>query len=213
MFDTDTNQPTQTAEPPQGWLGKILNKTVKKFTVEILGEDDIPAILALQEKVVDTIPPDKKHYLKKRDEDDVLCHMGHRMPVIGIKDECGKLVAQCFLSYPSRGEAVKNIGGYPLNDHKCTTAIIQSLAVDPDMRGHKLATQTINAAKEIARMSGHVIVLAKVAQDNTPSTKSFMNAAFTKASEGLDPVKHYPVNYWQHNLYQGCTASPQCMAK
>ena len=75
MFDTDTNQPTQTAEPPQETFKNLFSKSAHRFSVVILGEDDIPAILALQQKVVDTITPDKKHHLKKRNEYDVLCHM------------------------------------------------------------------------------------------------------------------------------------------
>lgn len=200
MFD-------KSEEPPQGL------HTTKKFTTILLGEDDIPAFLALQKKVADTISLDKRHHLKIRDAHDLLTHIGHRMPIIGVKDEDGKLVGQCLLSYPSHGEAVKNISGYPINDQKCTTAIVQSLAVDPDMRGQKIAEKILDTAKEIALMSGHVLLVAKVAKDNPQSTKTFLGAAFSLASEGLDPVKHYPVNYWQYNLYPVCAATPQCMAK
>jgi ribosomal protein S18 acetylase RimI-like enzyme len=208
MFDVDTATSTTADEPPQGRLAELFKEQTKKFKVEILNESDIPAFLALQQKVADTIPEDKKHHLKIRDENDLLTHMGHRMPIIGVKDEKGVLVGQCLLSYPCQEDAVKNLAGYPLNESKATTAIIQSLAVDPDFRGFKIADQILDGAKEVAGMSGRVLILAKVAQDNAPSTKTFMGAAFAKASEGLDPVKGYPVTYWQYNLYQGCDAKP-----
>lgn len=213
MFDVDTATSTTADEPPQGLLAGHLKEQTKKFTVEILNEDDIPAFLKLQQKVADTIPEDKKHHLKIRNEFDLLTHIGHRMPIIGVKDENGVLVGQCLLSYPSHGEAVKNIDGYPLNENQCTTAIIQSLAVDPEMRGQKIADKILESAKEIAAMSGHVLLIAKVAQDNPQSTKTFLGAAFSKASEGLDPIRGYHVTYWQLDLYRGCAATLDCVAK
>ncbi len=200
MFD-------QSEEPPQGL------HTTTKFYVEILTEGDIPAFLALQSKVAATITDDKKHHLKIRDKHDLLTHIGHRMPIIGVKNEKGVLVGQCLLSYPSHGEAVKNICGYPLNNQISTTAIVQSLAVDPDVRGQKIAEKILETAKEIAAMSGHVLLLAKVAQDNPQSTKTFIGAAFAKACEGIDPAKGYPVTYWQHNIHNRCAATLDCVAK
>ena len=195
MFD-------KSEEPPQGL------HTTKKFSVEILGEDDISSFLKLQKKVWKSLAPDEKHFLKLRTRQHLLNHMSHRMPIIGIKDSDGKLVGQCLLSYPSNEGGVINIHGYPIKGKESTTAIIQSLAVDPDVRGQGLSSLLIDTAKDIAAMTGHVALLAKVASDNKKSTKSFLNAAFSLADSGSDPVKKYPVNYWQTCVYNGCTATP-----
>lgn len=213
MFDVDTATSTTADEPPQGLLAGLFKEQTKKFTVEILNEDDIRDFLLLQKKAWKNLAHDEKHYLKIRTRDDLLTHMSHRMPIIGVKDENGFLVGQCLLSYPCRGDAVKNIVGYPLSENLSTTAIIQSVAVDPAMRGHGLARQMIDSAKEIAAMSDHVVLLAKVADDNTKSGKSFMNADFTAAAIGKDPVKGYPVTYYVWNPFKGCDATLDCVAK
>lgn len=127
--------------------------------------------------------------LKIRDKHDLLTHIGHRMPIIGVKNEKGILVGQCLLSYPSHGEAVKNICGYPLNNQVSTTAIVQSLAVDPDVRGQKIAEKILETAKEIAAMSGHVLLLAKVAQRQPAKHKNLYGGRICEGLRRHRPCK------------------------
>lgn len=189
-----------------------VTKPKEIFTPLLLNESDIPAFCALQQKVWNVLPLNQKHFLKLRTEEDLKTHLENRMPIIGIKDANGNLVAQALVSYPFYNEAVKNLEGYPLNGSEATTAIIQSLAVDPSKTRKGLAQMVLDVAKDMALMSGHVQILAKVATDNKGSAKSFLNSAFSAVSHGNDPKQGYPATYWKHSIYQGCSATSATLA-
>ena len=182
------------------------------YTPSLLNEDDIPAFLNLQKKVRGKLPPGHNHFLKERSDADLKVHLDSRMPIIGVKDSGGNLVAQALLSYPFYAEAVKNLEGYPLNGSECVTAIVQSLAVDPDHAGKKLSQIVLEVAKDMALMSGHVQILAKVADSNKGSAKSFLNSAFTAVSHEDGTEKTYPATYWKYSIYQGCSAASATLA-
>lgn len=198
-------QEMQAQEPPQAGLTPAFIKT-QNFKTVLLSEEDIPAFLALQSKVWASLPADEKHFLKVRTAEDLQTHFGYRMPIIGVKDEQGKLVAQCLLAYPTHVDAVRNIQGYPLQGREATTALMQSVAVDPDASGKGLTKMLMEAAKERAIMSGHTSILAKVADGNILSNLSFLRLGFKKACDGTDVAQGYNVTFWQYPLH-GCTAA------
>jgi GNAT superfamily N-acetyltransferase len=210
MRDMYNTQFAQKADPYQGVLPEPPTKTT--YSVTLLTEDDIPAFCELQQEVWNTLSLNQKHFLKLRTEDDLKIHFENRMPVVGIKDQDGNLVAQALVSYPFYGDAVKNLEGYPLYGSECVTAIVQSLAVHPQHIKKGLSQTVLEAAKDMAVMSGHVKILAKVATDNVGSSKSFLNSQFQAASHGKDPKLGYPVTYWKHSLYQGCSAASATLA-
>jgi len=198
-------------DPYQGIYPVLESK--ETFMPTILSEEDIPAFLALQKKVRDALLPlNQQHFLKERNKADLKIHLDNRMPIIGVKNRFGDLVAQALVSYPFYAEAVKNLGGYPLNGYEATTAIVQSLAVDPDHSGKKLSQMILETAKDMALMSGHVQILAKVADDNRGSAKSFLNSAFRAVSHGKDLNEKYAVTYWKYSIYQGCSAASATLA-
>ncbi len=182
------------------------------FTPVLLDESDIPAFCALQQKVWNALPDHQKHFLKLRTEEDLKAHLDSRMPIIGVKDKNGNLVAQALVSYPLYAEAVKNLEGYPISGSEPVTAIVQSLAVSPEHGGKKLSQMVLDVAKDMALMSGHVQILAKVADDNPASISSFLKSRFTAASHGNDPKLGYAVTYWKYNIYQGCGAASTALA-
>ena len=189
-------------DPYQGGAPSLsASFTKQNYTVQFLGPDDIPAFLKLQDKVLKSLPDEQKHFLKPRSEEDLVDHMGARMPVIGVKDNDGKLVAQCIIAYPRHADAVKNLEGYPINGAAPVTAIVQSLSVDPSHAGKGLSRMILDTAKDVAAQAGLTQILSKVADANASSSRSFMNSAFEKAAAGLDPKKGYPVTYWQYSVF------------
>lgn len=205
MFQQHFN--SKDPDPHQG--GVIFKNPAKSknLTVLLLTEQDIPAIMALQEKVWASLEGEDKHFLKLRSEDDLKLHLSSRMPIIGVKDENGTLVGQCLVSYPVYADAVKNLEGYPIQGHEPVTAIVQSLSVDPDHTGKGISQIVLDTAKELAAMTGHLQVYAKISDKNRASQRSFVNASFEAAAAGLDPKQGYPVTYWKYSIYQGCAAA------
>ncbi len=181
----------------------------QKLDVWILGEDDIPAFLELQDKALKSLPDEKKHFLKVRSAEDLKDHLDARMPMIGIKNAQGQLLAQCLIAYPYREEA-KNIGDYPDQVKTVTNAIIQSVCVDPAMRGLKLSEQILDAAKDLAAQNGHVALVAKVADDNLSSRNTFAKNDFTPAATATVP---YAATFYTNNLLgTHCSAASDDMA-
>lgn len=180
---------------------------VKPFQAQFLEASDIPAFIDLQNRVRALLPEDKKHHLKERFAEDLLLHLSERMPMIGVKNEGGNIIAQCLVSYPKNSDAVRNLKGYPIApDSECVISVVQSLCVAPEHAGKGLSSLLLSVAKDVAAKDGHLALLAKVADDNTQSRKSFLNNAFTIAGKGFDPVKNYPVSYLKYSVY-GCNAS------
>ncbi|PZQ47374.1 MAG: hypothetical protein DI551_03515 [Micavibrio aeruginosavorus] len=183
------------------------------YKTAFLNASDIPAFLALQNKVWKALPDDKKHHLKKRTAEDLQHHLDERMPLIGVKDSKGKLVAQCLLAFPKNEDAVKNLQGYPIiRDTLSVTAVVQSLCTDPEHAGKGLSGEILDVAKYVAANTGHVQIVAKVADDNKGSQKSFTKNDFEIASNGYDPAKKYPVSYFRHSIF-GCGASQSVVAR
>ncbi len=168
------------------------------YKTEYLTKDDIKGFADLQMVVLAALPEGKKHFLKPRSEKDLLAHFDDGMPIIGAKDENGKLVAGALMSYPSR-DAVMNIDDYPISN-KHTTAVIQSLMCHPDHEGKGLGKHIVQVAVDLAAQKGLGCVVAKVAQDN-PSHATFIKGEFVRAAWAVDQNGNYPVWFMKHDIY------------
>lgn len=177
----------------------------------ILTAADIPLFLKLQTKALKALPEDEKHFLKPRTAKNLKGHMAAPMPVIGIKKN-GFLTAQALLTFPKYDDSVVNLNGYPVSNEDCTTAVLQSLCVDPDIKGKGLSQKILHAAVTIASMKGYCHILAKVAKTNAPSMASFLKSGFQCACEGTDPAEKYPVYYFKYDVFQGCGAASTTVA-
>ena len=192
---------------PESPPSAAFQKTANPFHAQFLEASDIPAFIALQNRVRALLPEDKKHHLKERYAEDLLLHLAERMPIIGVKDKNGDVIAQCLVSYPKNSDAVRNLKGYPIAPgSECVVSVVQSLCVAPEYAGMGMSSLLLSAAKDVSAKDGHIVVLAKVADDNPKSQKSFLNNAFTNAAKGFDPVRNYPVSYLKYKIY-GCNAS------
>lgn len=194
---SDTGDP----DPYQGGSPAISKYSNPKFVISSLTETDIPAFLALQKTVRDALPDDQKHYLKERSADDLLAHIEAGMPLLGIKTASGELVAQALISFPDSA-AAKNLEGYPVHGIEGRVALVQSVAVHPAFRGREygLAAKLQDAIVETTRQHQRSILMAKVADSNEKSQKSFLTSNFTVAAEGADPLKGYAVKYFAKDI-------------
>lgn len=166
---------------------------------------DIDAFMALQESALHEIAlHGRPHHIKPRTADDIAAHINAGMQVIGVRHiHTGRHIAHALLTDPARPEGV-HLAGYPLAAD--ATRIVQSFYIHPDHRYRQLPDSVRNVcypaglifqtARTIAENDGATRLLAKIAEDNPQSIKSFERGGFTHLSAtGIDPVKGYAVRY------------------
>lgn len=162
--------------------------------IRSLSFPDIPAFLALQNKVMRTLEATGcSHHLKPRTAEDLAAHLDAGMPILGLFADAAS-TGQLLLSDPGAAHPLRNTEGYPLALFPAP-AIVQSVSVDPGRRGEGFASLLLVCAEIAASLRGRSHLLAKVADDNAHSLASFFRAGFHAAAAGTDPVKSYPVQY------------------
>lgn len=200
MLNETYNQKADTGDPSQG-ARTALASPLPPLTISLMTKADIPAFLALQSIVRNSLPEGHKHHLKERTAEDLDAHLNAGMPLIGVKSQDGLLVAQALISFPDN-PAAKNLEGYPIHGIEGLAAVIQSVAIHPDFRGKELGLAAFihqNILKT-ALQNERSILMAKVADTNPASQRSFMNNSFELASKGTDPTKGYGVAYFRKDL-------------
>ncbi len=193
MLETGFNQITKPEMAPPSLTTEMVRQ--KSYNISLLKAGEIGDFLALQAKVWNALPVYKKHHIKLRTTEDLQDHIAAGMPVIAIRENDGKLVAQGILGSLSQKNVIRNIQGYPVREDDSLTTVVQSLGVDPDRQGHGLSHIFLATAKYLAQFSGHKHLLAKVADDNLGSRASFMKNDFYAASSGKDPILKHQVTY------------------
>lgn len=169
-----------------------------------------------------TLPPRMAHYLKERSVADLKAHIDARMPIITVHSAAGEYVAHALLAYPVHDDVVQNLQHYPFNGMEATTAVIQSLYVLPQHRASKLppilckkgadpTSLIFNTARQLAVMSGHTRLMAKVAEDNIGSRKTFEKNGFSIQETAWDEKGGYMAHFLACPLYPAASlaATPQ----
>lgn len=140
----------------------------------------------------------KPHFIKPRSKADVIEHISARMPVIGVFAQAANrrrvLAGSALITFPDREEA-KYIEGYPLNNARNVTTVINTLCTHPDFAGRGVSQHILHAAEYVAGMCGHTGMMAKISVDNVSSRRAFEKAGFNEHSKGFDPKKGYEVVY------------------
>ncbi len=202
----------QPEEPPQGTFAPLsftAQTSLLRISPVFLQATDIPTFLDVQARLRPHLT--SPYHLKERDEKDLLTHLSERMPLIGAKiddgsDYGGDVVGGCLLSLLKNEEGLKHITGYPV-DHfqKPTTAVVQSLCIDPTHRGRKIAQTILDAAFATAAEKGMTQILSAIADDNAASIKTFTEAGYTPIAHGYDSIKGYAKTFYRLRI--GCAAA------
>lgn len=156
-------------------LCQFLNTAANNFHAQELCLDDVPAAIALIQKVKKSACLSQPYHLKERNPDDLATDSQEGFPMIGIKDEKGALIAFATVS-PT--------------DSK-NTVILRSVCVDPDRKGQKLGQKLVDFAINWAHKNDFDTLTAKVATNNTHSKKLFQNNGFLSQDEQFDDLGGY----------------------
>lgn len=91
------------------------DKLAHHFHIAVMGYESIHEFMDLQETVWNALDDNKKHHLKRRTVDDLIEHLETGMPIIGVRNDAGNLVAHCLLTDGQAGGSMKYLEGYPLD--------------------------------------------------------------------------------------------------
>lgn len=156
-------------------------------SVKILGKADIPAMLALQDKV-------QSGDLIARDSFSLRRHFNNGDTAIGIEHE-GKLLAQLTIKAETAADDTATIGFF---------------MTDPDHRGHGYAGQLLSSATAYIEENGFSTAQARVKQDNgTQAWKHFAKQGFDLVSTGESPEQAGRQVYVLQKQFEDVTAPPK----
>ncbi len=194
MMNTTAGTPGQPADNPQ---------------IQLLTKGDIPAFLALQDRVLRALDPRREaNHLKPRTAEDLAAHMDAGMPAIGLTAG-GRLVAQALLAFPYV-PVVPNLGGLPALHQKFT--VVQAVSVDPGFTNRGLMKRLLQAAEAETARTGHDSMVAKIALTNLASLRGFLSRDFRIISFGNDPDSLYRCAYVRKRVAAAAAAAPLLQA-
>ncbi len=98
-----------------------------------------------------------------------------------VCEKNGKIVAAFALNDIPQGSYWK--GRWPQKLEKGTYTVIHALAVDPQYRNHRIATEIIRFCIEKSRADGYRAVRVDIASDNSPARKLFERNGFVYAGD------------------------------
>lgn len=176
----------------------------EQYEAYALSENDIDAFLALQTYgQAKAAESGTAHFIKPRTRAQLEAHLQSGMPILGVRHvPTGAHVAHALMTDPVN-PASQYLAGYPLAPGD---RIVQSFFIHPDHRFSALDANVRNVCHPasllygslgaLAREDGGIRMIAKIADDNGPSLKSFARAGFGETlAHGLDPVHGHRVRY------------------
>lgn len=180
----------------QSYNNKSKNKTFKTshleksntpYTVVLLNEDDIPDILALQQKVFDALPEEQKSFILPKSPEFFEQHFEKGdNAMLGIFVN-GDLIAQSIILNPSQQYPSTGMVDMETVDSPETLSIIEGVLVDADYRGNNLMQKMVDHWLDYVEGIGRTHVIAEIAVDNPYSWGVFLEKGMTLHSMGTDP--------------------------
>ena len=149
-----------------------------KYTICYLSEKHLPAIMNLQDIIVQNLG--RPDLLQTFSYDFMKQHMGHQGIVLGVfVDNC--LIAFRNVYFPDRWDREWNLGidiGLP-TEELSKVANLQMVCVHPDFRGHALAWEMNNVSLKILKKKRYYYhICATVSPYNLWNIRILLNSGF-----------------------------------
>lgn len=172
----------------------------KKLKALTLGKEALPRFLSLQDEVIAFQEKRKRdNFFKPRYLSDLTDHTAAGMPVLGVEDSDGKLVAQCLLTYPEKPDAI-NVEAYPLDGIK-KPAVLQSFLALPGPNSGYQTGVLFAFAKQKAEHDKRTALVIQVVKQNKGVIRNMRSRnGFEVYAEGYDNKLNRDVVYLKLNL-------------
>ena len=128
-------------------------KMAKNLVVKELGIENLSAVLQLQDKIIENLHEDEKHFILKRSVDDFMKALDSESThMLGVFDG-DKLVAQSIFDFPQNGQKrdMPEFAGEEANDD---LVIYKAILVDSDYRGTGLMKNMLDFIEKKAVDAG-----------------------------------------------------------
>ncbi len=174
---------------------------------EILTLGHLGDVVALHRTVIDALPPEQKDFFLQKGENELRPMLAttekEAGKIVGIFQQ-GRLVACATVALPTPRRI--------WNDLVCPqflatqslaiweVAILQSAAVHPAHRGHRLQQALVYARQDVAHQKGRAAVVAEIAVSNVGSRKNYEHTGFSIWGEGVDPADGCELVYYGKRL-------------
>ena len=179
----------------------------KNLVVKELGIENLSAVLQLQDKIIENLHEDEKHFILKRSVDDFMKALDSESThMLGVFDG-DKLVAQSIFDFPQNGQKrdMPEFAGEEANDD---LVIYKAILVDSDYRGTGLMRNMLDFIEKKAVDAGKKSAIIQIAVDNPASWISAMKNGMTIRKVDLDPEDSAKVLYLQKDFNSKGTTVP-----
>lgn len=164
----------------------ILPKTGGDQTLVLLTGNQMDQILALQDKVFNSLSEAEKPYLLKKEKEFFQKHLDHGNLILGVVHD-GQLIAQSILLNPTKEHPKTGMVDMKLPSGVDKITIIQGVIVDPDYRGNKLMTTMVDTWLDISKKNKRKDAISEVTVENHYSWSVFLKEGMHIHSIGTDP--------------------------
>lgn len=164
-----------------------LKKTGAPYEIYLATADDIDEILALQSRVYEDLPPQKKNFIVPKSRAFFQDHLDKDHPILLVMSD-GKCIAQSIIRAPSVNDP--DIGMTDMDELKSYSAeeltILQGVICDPDYRGNALMEQMVGHWLQWALANDRPYALAEIEVRNHHSWSVFMKQGMWLVGLGRD---------------------------
>ncbi len=172
---------------------------MKQLSVKELNIEHLPAVMALQEKIIAGLHADEKHFILKRSVNDFMTALSsENTHMLGVFDG-ENLVAQSIFSFP-RGGQKRDMPEFAGDIDNDKLVVYKAVLVDKDYRGRGLMTHMLDFIEHKARQAGKTTSIIQIAIDNPASWMSAMKHGMSIHKVDYDPDDHAKVLYLQKDF-------------
>ncbi len=174
---------------------------VKKLEVKELNIENLPAVMALQDKIFANLQQDEKHFILKRSVEDFMKALdGKNVHMFGIFDG-SKLVAQSMFEFPQNGQK-RELAEFASDVNYNDLVIYKATLVDLDYRGKGLMQELLRQREEKAKSFGKKTAISQIAIDNPASWVNALKSGMSIRKVDKDPFDGTKVLYMQKDFYK-----------
>lgn len=160
----------------RGYLikNKNRNKEIEEFTMQLITEDRLDEVMALQYKVYEGLS--NKNVLFMDSYKDMLEDMKKGAKIIGVLNSKDELVSYRYIGFP--GNSSYNLGNDINLDKDALDKVVhlETTVVDPAYRGNRLQYVTLQVATDLTRKQGYHHQICTVSPQNFYSLYNIMKS-------------------------------------
>ncbi len=171
----------------------------KQLVIKKLHQNNISDVLNLQQRIVDGLHPDEKHFILNRTQEDYMKYLNkENSSMVGIFDK-DKLIAQAVYCTPNSGEQ-REMPEFRPDIPNEELVIYEAILVDPTYRGSSLMKQMLSYIETNAIDAQRTHSIIQIAIDNPASWINALHHGMSITKVDKDPVDDVKVIYLEKDI-------------